>query len=53
MLGLRLKKGINKSLIKRDITPYIKAGYMEENGENLSFTPKGFLVSNTIISDLI
>ena len=53
MLGLRLKNGIKKSLIKRDLTPYIKAGYMEENSENISFTPKGFLVSNTIISDLI
>ena len=52
MLGLRLKKGIKKSLIKRDITPYIKAGFLEENGENIFFTPKGFLVSNTIIADL-
>ena len=53
MLGLRLSKGIKKSLIKRDLTPYINADYMKENGENISFTPKGFLVSNTIISKLI
>ena len=53
MLGLRLSQGIKKSLIKRDLTPYIKAGYMKENGENIAFTPKGFLVSNTIISELI
>lgn len=53
MLGLRLKKGIKKSLIKRDLTPYIKAGYMKECGDRISFTPKGFLVSNTIISELI
>ncbi|MCH5317238.1 MAG: radical SAM family heme chaperone HemW [Eubacterium sp.] len=52
MLGLRLKKGIKKSLIKRDITPYIKAGFMEEIGESVSFTPKGFLVSNTIIANI-
>lgn len=52
MLGLRLTEGISKKLIKRDLTPYIKAGYMKENGENISFTPKGFLVSNTIISEL-
>lgn len=52
MLGLRLKKGIKKSLIKRDLSPYIRAGFMEEKGENVSFTPKGFLVSNTIIADL-
>ena len=53
MLGLRLKKGIKKSLIKRDLTPYINAGFMEESGENISFTPKGFLVSNTILSEII
>ena len=53
MLGLRLKEGIKKSLIKKDVSPYIKLGYMEENGENISLTPKGFLVSNTIIADLI
>lgn len=53
MLGLRLKNGIKKSLIKRDLTPYIQAGFMEENRENISFTPKGYLVSNTIISELI
>ena len=52
MLGLRLKKGIKKSLITRSLSPYIQAGFMEENGENISFTPKGFLVSNTIIADL-
>lgn len=53
MLGLRLKKGIKKSLIKRDFKPYIDAGYMEESEKNIAFTPKGFLVSNTIISELI
>lgn len=53
MLGLRLVRGIKKSLIKKDLTPYIHAGYMIEKGENISFTPKGFLVSNTIIADII
>ncbi|MDE5670430.1 MAG: radical SAM family heme chaperone HemW [Eubacterium sp.] len=53
MLGLRLTEGIKKSLIKRDLTPYINAGYMKESDENISFTPKGFLVSSTIISELI
>lgn len=53
MLGLRLKKGIKKSLISRDLTPYIKAGLMEENGEYIAFTPKGFLVSNSILAELI
>ena len=53
MLGLRLKKGIKKALIEKDLTPYIEAGLMEENGENISFTPKGFLVSNTVLAELI
>lgn len=53
MLGLRLKKGIKKDFIKADLTPYIKLGYMEEKGENIAFTPKGFLVSNTILSEII
>lgn len=53
LLGLRLKRGVKKSLIKRDLTPYINGGFMEENGEYVSFTPKGFLVSNTILSDII
>ena len=53
MLGLRLKKGIKKALIKRDVSPYIRAGFMEERGENIRFTPKGFLVSNTILADII
>ncbi len=53
MLGLRLKEGVKKSLIKRDLSQYINGGYMEERGENVSFTPKGFLVSNTIIAQII
>lgn len=53
MLGLRLKQGIKKNLVKKDLTPYIKAGFMEENEDNICFTPKGFLVSNTIIADIL
>lgn len=53
MLGLRLKKGIKKGLINTDLTPFIKAGFMEEKGENICFTPKGYLVSNTIIADIL
>ncbi|MCM1286029.1 MAG: radical SAM family heme chaperone HemW [Acetobacter sp.] len=53
MLGLRLTKGIKKSLVKKDLTPYINAGYMVEKDENIAFTSKGFLVSNTIIADII
>lgn len=32
---------------------YVKNGFMEHNGTSFSFTPKGFLVSNTILADLI
>lgn len=53
MLGLRLKKGIKKALINKDLSKYIKAGFMEENGDFISFTPKGYLVSNTIIADIL
>lgn len=53
MLGLRLNKGISKSIIQTDCTPYIKAGLMGENDENIFLTPQGMLVSNTIISELI
>lgn len=35
------------------ITRFCQAGYMKMNGSVLSFTPKGFLVSNTILSELI
>ncbi len=53
MLGLRLKEGIEKRLISKDISRYIEMGFMEEKGERVSFTPRGFLVSNTILSDIL
>ena len=53
MLGLRLNKGINKKLINRNYQPYIAMGYLEEKGENVALTPKGMLVSNSVISELI
>lgn len=53
MLGLRLTEGVDKSLIKKDITPYIKAGMMKASGNKISLTPKGMLVSNYIISEII
>ncbi|MCD7723239.1 MAG: radical SAM family heme chaperone HemW [Clostridiales bacterium] len=51
MLGLRLKSGIDKTLVK-DCSQYIKGGFMEEKDGKIAFTPKGFLVSNTIIAQL-
>ena len=53
MLGLRLKSGIDEALLKADASPYVSAGFMERRGSKINFTPKGFLVSNTIISELI
>lgn len=53
MLGLRLNRGIDKSLIKKDYSQYIKAGLMNETDKSVSLTPQGMLVSNYIISELI
>ncbi len=64
MLKLRLKKGLNigeyekafgklpKDFFKK-IELYTNSGFTEYKNDYLSFTPKGFLVSNNIISDLI
>ena len=65
ILPLRLVKGLDTSRLfdtygydilseSADlIALYIKEGYMKLDGTVLSFTPKGFLVSNTILSELI
>lgn len=53
MLGLRIKKGIKKDLINKDLSFFIKNGFMEENDGFISFTPQGYLVSNTIIADIL
>lgn len=48
-----MKSGIDETLIKANIEQYISAGFMERRGGKIGFTPKGFLVSNAIISELI
>ena len=65
MLSLRLKSGLvfeeykekfghSVSLhLLRKIHRYADAGFMKIDSQRAFFTPKGFLVSNTIISDLI
>lgn len=57
MLGLRLKKGILISLLsekaKKELPFLSQQGYTEINGNRLSLTAKGFLVSNSIINTLI
>ena len=53
MLGLRLAKGIDKSLVDRDFAEFVKMGYVADLGERIALTPKGMLVSNTIINYII
>lgn len=53
MLGLRLTKGIDKSLVSRDYNELVKMGYVTELGDRIALTPKGMLVSNTIINYFI
>lgn len=65
MLNLRLKSGLNfreyekkynESLpcsVIQKIKKYAKMGFMVIDDEKTYFTPQGYLVSNTILSDLI
>jgi len=65
MLGLRLCKGVDLAKLKTQfgitfpdsffskLKQLKKAELLEKNGENIFLTPKGFLVSNSIISELL
>lgn len=53
MLGLRLCKGIDKSLVKKDFSDFVSAGLIRETDKKIALTPDGMLVSNLIISELI
>lgn len=53
MLGLRLAEGIDKSLVKKDYSQFVKTGLLVEGEKNISLTPEGMLLSNTIINSLI
>ena len=65
MLSLRLKSGLNYSEFEKKFgytlpshiikkaKEYEKYGYTNVTDKSISFTPKGFLVSNSIISELI
>lgn len=53
MLGLRLNKGIEKELLKKDFSRFVKMGFMRETDKKIALTPQGMLVSNTIISELL
>lgn len=60
MLHLRLKEGLmlsktgsHKSDIEKKIPDLERAGYINFDGERISLTPQGFVVSNSVISYLI
>ena len=65
MLGLRLEKGIDKrAFVSRfgvefdavygaRLAPYIGSGFVLDSAENCRFTTSGFLVSNTILSEVL
>ena len=65
MLGLRISQGIDISQFEkkyslsfpselyREIEKFCKAGLMHKDVSRISITQKGFLVSNSIIADLI
>lgn len=42
-----------KKTVASKIQQYIKHGFMVQKGNRISFTPRGFLVSNTVITDLL
>lgn len=65
MLRLRLAEGLEeeafKKMFKKNIPslyyerckPYVNAGYVHCDKKGIRFTPKGFLVSNALISSII
>ena len=65
MLSLRLKNGLIFADFEKNFSEpvpqniliktkkYAQLGYMHFDNKRIAFTPKGFLVSNTILSDLI
>lgn len=57
MLGLRLTEGIPLSWLderqRKTAEPFLKAGLMETISHRIRFTPEGFLVSNSILCELL
>lgn len=60
MLRLRLKEGLrledvqeHRSDIEKKLPQLMREGYAEFDGETVSLTPKGFLMSNSVIEYLI
>ena len=53
LLGLRLNRGITEDWLTRDPAPYIAGGFMRRANGRISLTPRGMLVSNTILAELL
>lgn len=53
LLGLRLNRGIPADWLTRDPAPYIVGGFMRRANGRISLTPRGMLVSNTILAELL
>ncbi len=58
IMGMRLSEGVEKDTVKqlgteKKLDSFIKNGFVQENNEKISFTPKGINVSNYILSELI
>ncbi|MBQ9517590.1 MAG: radical SAM family heme chaperone HemW [Eubacterium sp.] len=53
MLGLRLTKGIDKSIVSKPYSHLVKMGLLRETENRLALTPEGMLVSNVVINELI
>ena len=53
LLGLRLNRGIPEDWLTRDPAPYIAGGFMRRANGHISLTPRGMLVSNTILAELL
>lgn len=53
LLGLRLNRGIPEDWLTRDPALYIAGGFMRRANGRISLTPRGMLVSNTILAELL
>lgn len=53
LLGLRLNRGIPEGWLTHDPAPYIAGGFMRRANGRISLTPRGMLVSNTILAELL
>lgn len=53
LLGLRLNRGISEDWLTHDPAPYIAGGFMRRANGRISLTPRGMLVSNTILAELL